>query len=1385
MRAAELHPNPKAKLAFFGALAAAFLLTLAAWLLAAAPPALAQDGAVIRQGDAVVTGFSGVFRPPASLPADVHPLDRTMIDLDGPSAEVFDLSSLGAGPSGQVADAPSRLKIRAEDVGQVFAVALDSQDKSQPPNAFLAATSLYGLQIVAPGDGSREPRRLLQGEPGASWMPGQFGLKLGGGPGSVWKIDGRTGQVSLFANIEHDGKPNAGPALGGIAIDQRTKQVYVADLETGLIHRLGPDGRDLGTYDHGLIGRKTAGLEQVAYDPSRRMSITSGAFNIEDPDTWGYADKARQVFGLAIQGSVLYYAVSEGPQIWSIGLKEDGSFAGDPRLEIDLAETPNGNAVTDIIFDGPDYLYLTQRGEPLGSYDYSAFATPQQSVVLRFSWNKAESRWESVADEFAVGLGGEQRATEGGIALGYGYDRNGNVNYSQCRQTLWTTGGRLRGGEDIKRVSIGGASIVNGLQGNAKTKVRPGNEPPYDSWFVDYDGEYEDPDAVGHIGSVAVYAPCDGTTVLESTQVLEETVVTTPPALTIEKQCAPGTIGSKIRCTITVRNTGTRLPSEPVTFTDVAQRLTGAKANGPVEISEVAPDGIAWSCSPTPAPDLTCTLAPDALPPGDSRSVDVWIDTSGLILTGTHGFRNCASMRHPDGYGKACDEGGTDILIEKTGPSHCLPGGECEFEITITNDGALPFSGDLLLSDTTFVSGVDAPAPIVSISPPLGCAPEPAAVPFSCVATTALAPGEQHTHTITILMPAPGDYWAHNCFAVTDPSLAGKPDLINDLMLPIGFGLVPPGAPSCAWVEVSPAIAPKKISPVSALPPLPPISPLYEPDDYLPDPDYPVCRDGRPRLANGACVCPLGSRWDVASGWCEHIRPRCYDPERRMPNGRCCPFGTEWDYASYSCRIPSPKCYDPARRTPGGDCCPAGSFWDWGSRRCSTISAPCFDGRPRLANGLCRCPLGARWDPATRSCVRPGYCPDGRPRLAGGFCACPQNTIWNRHLNRCVPGDTGQCADPKRRTSSGGCCPPRMVSSGATCTLPGDGIACPKGTAGRYPSCKPILLPCPAGTFGRYPNCRPPQQTCPAGTIGKYPKCTPVQRPCPTGTVGTYPNCKTVGGVCPRGTVGTFPSCTVPGKTCPTGTVGIFPKCRPVVPTCPAGTFGKPPACKPIAQTCPAGTTGTYPNCVTPGPKCPPGTFGRYPKCTPVTKPCPAGTTGTFPACKPTTRPACPTGTTGTYPNCKAPPATTCPPGTTGKPPACKPIIIKPCPPGSVGVPPKCAPASPGPRPGGPVTAPIPPLKQIPLPRHPKQFPGTKLTPKAPPPVIQPKPVPKIVPKAPHVTPKLAPKAAPKVTPKHQPKVIIPKAAPKAAPCPSGTIGTPPRCIPVQIKKKG
>jgi len=130
----------------------------------AASLANAQDAALLTRGEAVVTGFSGT-KPADPPPAAGDPVDETFIDLDGASAQILKLEP-GAPPTGQLITAPSALKVKARDVGQVFPITLDDgllpESANAPPNIYLGQSSTFGLQIVLPdSDGDGRPERAL------------------------------------------------------------------------------------------------------------------------------------------------------------------------------------------------------------------------------------------------------------------------------------------------------------------------------------------------------------------------------------------------------------------------------------------------------------------------------------------------------------------------------------------------------------------------------------------------------------------------------------------------------------------------------------------------------------------------------------------------------------------------------------------------------------------------------------------------------------------------------------------------------------------------------------------------------------------------------------------------------------------------------------------------------------------------------------------------------------------------------------------------------------------------------------------------------------------------------------------------------------------------
>lgn len=466
---------------------------------------------ILTPGNAAVTGFSGAI-PPAQIPPGVDPRERTFIDLDGPSARTVDLQNMAGPPDAQLVPAPKPFTVTAAQVGQVFAVVLDN---NTPPNIYVAATSAYGLPIVAPAaDG--QPLHIKGGAPNASFMPGQWGgAAPNGGPGSIWKIDGVTGGVSLFANVTLDGASNSGPALGGLAFDPDSNSLFAADRDTGMIHRFAMNGAERGRYDHGVKGRTAQGLPPVPFDPKKRLAITNPKFDSEQPATWSYAPPERLIFGLGVFRGRLYYAVAAGLQIWSIGLAPDGSFADDATREINVPPAAGPTEISKITFDDQGRMFLAERPAPTGAYDFEALTPDGIGRTLRYaivdSYPGAPRVWQQVPDEYAIGFPLQYRNGNGGVAIGYDYDAVGGLNRASCGGFLWSTGERLRKSADpalAARLGQSGPENVDGLQGNLTGLVRPQNAPPLKTWFIDYDDRFDDDAARGHMGDIAIWRVC-------------------------------------------------------------------------------------------------------------------------------------------------------------------------------------------------------------------------------------------------------------------------------------------------------------------------------------------------------------------------------------------------------------------------------------------------------------------------------------------------------------------------------------------------------------------------------------------------------------------------------------------------------------------------------------------------------------------------------------------------------------------------------------------------------------------------------------------------------------------------------------------------------------
>ena len=273
------------------------LLIMTVGLLGGAAVAQEEEP-LLRAGEAYATRFSGITSDNG----------QAVIFPEGVVGSIVDIRNPGVPAQGQHwLDEPQRMPVTAAQVGQVFGIALDDED---PPNIYLTATSAFGLHRSADN---------------AEWMSGMWGPE--GGPGTVYKLNKDNGYTpEFFTDITLGERTNSGPALGNIAYDKWNKQLYVSDLETGMIHRISTDGNDLGYYDHGTQGRTSfydvetsadMSLASVAFDPATSARIDDcpeGDF-ANTPACWNYADFRRRAWGLGVRqdgssGAVrLYYAI--------------------------------------------------------------------------------------------------------------------------------------------------------------------------------------------------------------------------------------------------------------------------------------------------------------------------------------------------------------------------------------------------------------------------------------------------------------------------------------------------------------------------------------------------------------------------------------------------------------------------------------------------------------------------------------------------------------------------------------------------------------------------------------------------------------------------------------------------------------------------------------------------------------------------------------------------------------------------------------------------------------------------------------------------------------------------------------------------------------------
>ena len=434
-----------------------------------------------------------------------------MIDTNGTVGSIIDVRAPRKPPLGQHwIDEPQRKPVTANQVGQVFGVVLDD---AGPPNVYLAATSAFGLHRA-----------------GTNWMPGMWGQ--GGGPGTIYRLDASTGYAPrVFAQITLNGRANTGAALGNLAYDRANKQLFVTDLETGMIHRLrAADGADLGFYDHGTQGRtkfingengQQGSLPAIAFNPSSRARTNDCPTRFDNsPQCWNFAASGRRVWGIGVRRDVmrsesrLFYAVWSSPAfgqttwnqaseddkrnaVWSVRLGPDGGFdVSDVRREFllpdffdrrsDIARHGFSQPVSDISFaecGQRPVMLVAERGgiRNLGLGVENPFAYPHEARALRYEIDE-KGTWRPVGrydvgfyDRNKDGVPFMRSNCSGGMAFGLGYNSAWVADQGKPDQFVWITGNSLCS-RDGPCNAPEGASAPSGSQEPQTVVVRTGTD---------------------------------------------------------------------------------------------------------------------------------------------------------------------------------------------------------------------------------------------------------------------------------------------------------------------------------------------------------------------------------------------------------------------------------------------------------------------------------------------------------------------------------------------------------------------------------------------------------------------------------------------------------------------------------------------------------------------------------------------------------------------------------------------------------------------------------------------------------------------------------------------------------------------------------------------
>jgi len=285
-------------------------------------------------------------------------------------------------------------------------------------------------------------------------------------PGTIYKIDGGTAQISTFATI-----PNSGPAFGNINYDCVSETLRVVSHEDCRIWQLDMNGQVVSTYHHG----------------TGDVSIGSPA-DPGEPDGQ-FCPLGERMWAVQSHYGRLYYSVwwedsgrqnaNQDNEIWSVAYADEAGIPDPATKQLEAHIPPlqgnsYSNPVSDISFAASGWMLAAERS----MYADNSTSAHQSTT---YELQQMDGMWQVVGTTYVVGE--LPNSSAGGVD--HDFDPDGYV---------WMSGDAL---------DFYTPDVVYGIQGTPY-----GGGTIENSTLIDHDGEVTQQDKTA-LGDIEIPIPGD------------------------------------------------------------------------------------------------------------------------------------------------------------------------------------------------------------------------------------------------------------------------------------------------------------------------------------------------------------------------------------------------------------------------------------------------------------------------------------------------------------------------------------------------------------------------------------------------------------------------------------------------------------------------------------------------------------------------------------------------------------------------------------------------------------------------------------------------------------------------------------------------------------